>query len=307
MRSVLHIVTKGQACSGMHLVLAAGNPGSTEIRKIGQEAVEMGLTAILGEQEASGIEVPRITLWANSAVDALGVERGGWVEWALRWLHAHGRRSIVRTRHVLARSLVDAIAEMGVGVELEIAHQRARVQRALLDRFADPASALLLQSQNLASRKIPVWARVAPLLPGIHDQETDKSGFEALVRNLIAADLHDATLEVGVLHAQQIFALHEAVGPGGLSAGGLLKLGRFFGLDPVSLLSERPARTTVFQMRRYSATALAHELTRVATRIGLRTNHCGCSTQCHLWPSAAPSAPYLSVVGPDLFAGQLTG
>ena len=310
MVTMLHIVEEGSACAGSQLLIAAGASMARHGRELEKSSVEIELAALLGEYDARGIDVPVVSLWVNSAVDALSIAQGGWLEWAMRWLEGHGRAVIVRTRHILARSIIDCAVEVDAGIELEIAHQQPIVQKALLGAAADSAAALLLQAQHLVSCELAVWVRLAPLFPGVHDEPRV---FTSLVKNIVAADLRSAHLEIGSLLPRQRRALQASVRQGGVSPGGLLKLGRAFGLDPVALLGGYGAEQEPKQrhesarsLRVYRKTALEHGLKRISESVGLQVDHCGCAFQCHLRVGEAKTRPYVSVVGPELFAQELT-
>jgi hypothetical protein len=317
MTSVLHPVTELSACEGLHMVIAAGPPNLEGSRGLDRTGVEIGLASILGEREAKGAKVPVVTLWVNSLGDALAESDGGWLESAVRWLRKHGRQVIVRTRQVLARPIVEAIRDLGGRIELELAHHRPALQAALLGPGAATAAALLLQSQHLVSLGIPVWARLSPLMPAVHDGPTS---FDALARNLIAADVWDVHLEVGELRPRQARALQECVGASGIAPGALMNLGRAFGLDPLRLLGATSdagvGNEPAWRLRRRTAVALESVLRRVAESEGLRVDHCGCSAQCHLATvdtavdgqrGEVHEQPYVSVLGPDLFSDLQAG
>ncbi|WP_106087500.1 hypothetical protein [Enhygromyxa salina] len=235
-------------------------------------------------------------------------EDASWVAHAIAWLGVRGRRVVVRTRVVMPKRVVAALTEAqelnaGVIVELEVAHHKPEVQRALLGDQADPAVALLLQAQHIETLEIPVVARIGPVMPGIHDQP---NGFMPLVRNVEAADVRRVVVVVGQLHAQQIHNLVSCQRE--LTIAGLLELGRAYAVDAMILLGSVPAPAdgAVYKLRARRAQVFAHALERIVTDLGLELPGCGCRSHCEL--VARPStngyaAGYESVMGRDLFAG----
>ncbi|HLT39344.1 MAG TPA: hypothetical protein VK034_23835, partial [Enhygromyxa sp.] len=227
---------------------------------------------------------------------------------------------IVRTRVVMPRSVVSALAEarrkgQAVVVELELAHHKPAIQRALLasasGEQADPVSALLLQAQHLETLEIPVVARLAPLMPGIHDQADQ---FTPLLRNLVGADIRRVVVEVGQLHGRQLREL--VVAQRELSVASLLELARAYGVDPMAVLgaaslSSRPGLraegeddepTRKLKPRR--AQVFAHGLEQIAREHGLRLPNCGCRSHCDVSRTRAANeyaAGYESVMGRELF------
>ena len=304
------------ACDGAH-VLIWGLAGASAAGS----SVETALAEQLAEHELRGSRVPVVTLLSRGREDA------EWIEQAVPWLRLRGRRVIVRTRVVLPRSLVSVLAEAhsarpgSVIVELELAHPKPAIQRALLpssassstkgaSRTAEPAdtvAALLLQAQHLETLELPVVARLAPLLPGIHDQP---NGFAPLLRNLVAADLRDVILEVGHLHPKQLRGLIAAQRD--LTVAGLLELARAYVVDPMVVLGgvEVPADSVqgVHKLKPRRAQVFAHGLEQVARDHdggALRLPSCGCRAHCDLAGSSSTSGhdrPYESVMGRDLFA-----
>jgi hypothetical protein len=282
-----------RACDGEHLAIWGLS---------GQEQLDIVLSELLAERESRGSRIPVVTLLMRAREDA------EWIEHAVAWLALRGRRVVVRTRVVMPKTLVAAIGqahETGAGavVELELAHHKPVIQRALLGQRADAAAALLLQAQHLETLEIPVVARLAPLMPGIHDQD---HGFMPLVRNVEAADVRRVTLEVGHLHPQQ---LHNLAGcQRELSVAGLLELARAYAVDPMVVLggAQLPANAPVHKLKSRRAQVLLHTLERVVREAGLELPGCGCHSHCELVPQRAANsyeAGYESVMGRDLFAG----
>jgi hypothetical protein len=284
-----------KACDGVHLAVR-GLP----------DRPESALAELLAGREYRGERVPVVTLLVRDRHDAEVIPP------ALAWLASRGRRVVVRTRVVLPKAIVGVLAEAheqgaAVVVELELAHHKPVVQRALLGPQADAASALLLQAQHLETLGLPVVARLGPLLPGIHDQAGpgQKVGLEPLLRNVEAADIRRVALEVGELEPQQIAALVRAVRE--LSTAGLLELGKAFGIDPMIMLGAMPVESDeIHRLKPRRAAALVVGLEPMVRACGLELPACGCRTHC------IPSSPraandyeigYESVMGRDLFAG----
>lgn len=297
-----------KSCNGLHLAVG-GLP----------ERPESALAELLAGRESRGERVPVVTLLVRDRREADVIPP------ALAWLTSRGRRVIVRTRVVLAKPIVQALAEAheqgaGVVVELELAHHKPVIQRALLGPQADAAAALLLQAQHLETLGLAVVARLGPLLPGIHDHGDgpgQKVGLEPLLRNVEAADIRRVALEVGELEPQQIAALVRAHRE--LSTPGLLELGKAFGIDPMIMLGAVPitvalpesagperGAASAHRLKPRRAAALAVGLEQLVRACGLELPACGCRAHC------TPSSPraaneyeigYESVMGRDLFAG----
>lgn len=282
-----------RACGGEHLAIWG---------LAGQDQLETALSELLAQRESRGNRVPVVTLLMRQRDDA------AWIERACEWLAARGRRIIVRTRVVMPRSLVSVLHQIhrrGIGaiVELELAHHKPAIQQALLGSHADPASELLLQSQHLETLELPVVARLAPLMPGIHDQP---HGFVPLLRNVEAADVHHIVLEVGQLHPEQIRNLVACQRE--LSVAGLLELSRAYALDSMILLgsSELPADAAVAKLKPRRAHVFLHAFEQMVEDAGLSLPGCGCQAHCELDPSRPVNGyavGYESVMGRDLFAG----
>ena len=286
-----------QACDGEHLAVWG---------LAGKAKPEIALSELLAERESRGRRIPVLTLLMRSREDA------GWIEKATTWLSERGRRVIVRTRVVMPRSLVSILHEnqrrgAGIVVELELAHYKPAIQRALLGAQADSASDLLLQSQHLATLEIPIVARLAPLMPGIHDQP---HGFVPLLRNVEAADIDKVVLEVGNLHPEQVRNLIACQRE--LSVAGLLELARAYTLDPMMMLGsiEPPANGSVRKLKSRRAQVFRHALEQVVEDSRLRLPKCGCHAHCEQTRERASNSyarGYESVMGRDLFAGLELG
>jgi hypothetical protein len=300
MSSSRHAKTLERACDGEHLAIWG---------LAGQEQLDVVLAELLAERESRGSRVPVVSLLMRSREDA------EWIEHAVTWLSVRGRRVIVRTRVVMPKQLVASLAQArqtgpGVVVELELAHHKAVIQRALLGEHADTAAALLLQAQHLETLEIPVVARLAPLMPGIHDQP---NGFMPLVRNVEAADVRRVMLSAGHLHAQQLQNLAGCQRE--LSVAGLLELARAYAVDAMIMLGGPSAQVAdssdapVHKLKPRRAQVFVHALERLAANTGLELPSCGCHSHCELTRVAGTRATnsyeigYESVMGRDLFAG----
>lgn len=292
MSSSAHAKTLERACDGEHLAIWG---------LAGQEQLDVVLSELLAERESRGARIPVVSLLMRSREDA------DWIEHAIGWLSVRGRKVVVRTRVVLPRPLIDAlvVARDGAGavVELELAHHKHVVQQALLGPQADSASALLLAAQHLETLEIPVVARLAPLLPGIHDQP---NGFMPLVRNIEAAALQRVVVSVGHLHPQQLRNL--AACQRELGIAGLLELARAYAVDAMIVLGGAPVddNAPIAKLKPRRAQVFAHALERIVEDAGLQLPPCGCKSHCELGPTRAANgweAGYESVMGRDLFAG----
>jgi hypothetical protein len=294
MGSSNHTKTLERACDGEHLAIWGLS---------GQAQLEVVLAELLAEREMRGSRVPVLTLLMRGREDA------EWIERAIGWLSVRGRRVIVRTRVVLPRSMVSVLAEVKRNasqtpvVELELAHVKPVIQRALLGEQADSVAALLLQAQHLETLGIPVVARIAPLMPGIHDQANQ---FTSLLRNLVGADVRRVVLEVGSLHADQLRKL--AAAQRELSVASLLELARAYGVDPMVVLGGAALEdeTFVYKLKPRRAQVFAHGLEQIARdhdNGALRLPSCGCRSHCELVRRAPNdyAAGYESVMGRELF------
>lgn len=303
MGSPRHAKTLERTCDGEHVAIW----GLSD-----QPQLDLVLAELLAEREMRGSRVPVVSLLMRAREDA------EWIERAVAWLSVRGRRIIVRTRVVMPRSLVAALVEVQRSgsqtptVELEVAHHKPIIQRALLGEQADSASALLLQAQHLETLGLPVVARLAPLLPGIHDQPNQ---FTSLLRNLVGADVRLVVLDVGHLHASQLRKLIAAQRE--LSVASLLELARAYAVDPMivlggaelqdeQLVDKRAGReAAVFGLKPRRARVFAHGLEQIAREHGLRLPACGCRSHCDLGRKRAANdyaAGYESVMGRELFA-----
>ncbi len=293
-RDVRSVIVE-KSCKGLHLAVRGLS-----------ERPEFELAELLAGRESRGERIPVVTLLVRDRRDADVIPP------ALAWLTSRGRRVIVRTRVVLPKPIVRALAdahEQGgdVSVELELAHHKPILQRALLGPQADSAAALLLQAQHLETLRLPVIARLGPLLPGVHDHAGPglKVGFEALLRNVEAADIRRVVLAVGELEPQQVAALVRTQKE--LSTTGLLELGKAFGIDPMAMLGAVPlALSEIRRLKPRRAAALIVGLEQLVRSAGLELPTCGCGTHCALGPPRAANdyeVGYESVMGRDLFAG----
>ena len=295
MEAPRHAKTLERACDGEHLAIWG---------LAGRSQLDVVLTELLAERESRGSRVPVVTLLMHAREDA------EWIEQAVEWLRVRGRRVIVRTRCVMPKPLVSALSGVvraggGAIVELELAHHKPAIQRALLGEQADAAAALLLQAQHLETLEIPVVARLAPLLPGVHDQP---HGFEPLLRNVEGADIRRVVVAAGHLHGRQLQALVAVQRE--LSAAGLLELARAFAVDPMVVLGGSPCEAdAVYKLKPRRAEAFRHGLEQLASSAGFELPGCGCEAHCELAPERAANdyaRAYESVMGRDLFAGLST-
>lgn len=281
--SGIHVLHRSRACEGLHVVLGGQMGGQMDEQGHGR-APELGLATLLGELEAEGARPTAVTLRVARAEDS------GWATAALRWLHAHGRRALVRTSRALPRPLIEGAEASGATVLLELAHHRPEMQRALLGPEATAASALLLQAQHLVQRGIGVVAGLGPLMPGIHDVPGQLA---PLLHHLRAADLHHVHLSVGQLTGARLRAV------AAIDEGLALGLRRAFGVDAGGgeAGSEGPWRLSRL------ARAALHEGVRVLVREhGARVDACGCGAQCLLDGGGRPA--YVPVLAGELFAAS---
>jgi hypothetical protein len=292
MSSSTHAKTLERACDGEHVAIWG---------LAGQDQLEVVLSELLAERESRGSRIPVVSLLMRGREDA------EWIEQAIGWLSLRGRRVVVRTRVVLPKpviaALVAARAGAGAVVELELAHHKVAVQQALLGPQADSAAALLLAAQHLETLEIPVVARLAPLMPGIHDQP---NGFMPLVRNIEAAELRRVVLSVGHLHPQQLRNLAGCQRELGIA--GLLELARAYAVDAMVVLGGAPIPDDVptYKLKPRRSQVFAHALERIVSEAGLQLPTCGCQSHCELGTARAANGweiGYESVMGRDLFAG----
>ena len=280
----LHILQARAGCDGIHVVIGGDRAASDD--------PGLALASLLGEREASGEQIPCVTLLLRHHGDT------AWAGPAVDWLRAHGRRVVLRTAVVLPRQLVQRVRGGDVTVALELAHHRPSYQRALLGAEVDTASALLLHAQHLEAVGVPLVAHLGPLLPGVHDQD---QGVDPLLHNVASADIHDVHLSIGRLTASRLVALSGVASP-----GVLLTLGRAFRLPPELLVSPPDSETVAWRLDPRVSQGLYVGLRRKALDLGLKVDACGCASSCHLAPAPDASVTrgrsYVAVMQPDLFA-----
>ncbi|HEY8378914.1 MAG TPA: hypothetical protein VIK91_20620 [Nannocystis sp.] len=270
------------SCTGLHVIL-----GSRAGAPVPSASPELALAGVLGEFEARGERVTTVTLRLARREDAT------WAEPALRWLTAHGRRVILRSPAVLARSLVLRAKDCEASVVFEIAHQKLEVQRALLGAEAEAASALLLQAQYLRRLGVPVSVWLGPLLAGLHDRP---GHFEPLLRHLVAADLTELHLTTGRLTPARIQAL-----AGALDADTMTAVLRRYGVPPAARSRDAAPTSTGWRLTAQASAALVEGLRGLAERHGMRIDACGCAAHCHRDTRPRELVP---VQGPGLFAAH---
>jgi hypothetical protein len=261
-----------RACEGLHLGVI-GTP---------EDDPCLALASLVGEAESDGAEVRAVTLRLSTHDDA------AWVAVGLRWLHAHGRRPLLRTAVALPRSLIPLAWETGATVVLELAHHKAELQRALCGPEADAAATLLLQAQHLAQIGVPVLVHLGPLMPALHDT---REHLEPLLHHIRAAELGDLHLSVGRLTPGREAAL------GGILPEGVMHaLRRAFGRGdgPIS------EGASDGRMPRLAQVALREGVRAVVRELGLRVDACGCAAACHLDGGHRPA--YVPVIAGELFA-----
>jgi hypothetical protein len=275
MRSGLHTLYRSRACAGEHVV-------------VGGEVVPepaLALAGLLGELESDGSRIP---------VVSLRVARRSDVDWALpalRWLHTHGRRPLLRTAISPPKGLAEVAWECGATVLLELAHHRPAIQRALLGPKADPSAALLLEAQHLAKLGVGVAAHLGPLIPGLHDRRTH---LEPLLRHVRAASIRDVHLAVGRLTPARLMALDGAV-----DEATALAIRRSFGVRAGD--QGESWRGGARQLPRLAAAALREGVRVLVREQGLQIDACGCAALCHLDGGGRPD--YTPLDGGELFAG----
>lgn len=268
------------SCTGLHVLLgsrAGSQAANTE--PVGRvHGPELALAALIAEHEAGGEAVTTVTLRLARSEDAF------WAQAALRWLTAHGRRAILRTARVMPKALVLAARDCGATVLLEMAHHKLEVQRALLGAEADAAPALLLQAQHLRRLGVGVAVHLGPLVAGLHDRPGQ---IDPLVRHIAAADIHDVHLSVGRLAPARAQELIAALGVEG-------------GFE-VSRRYAATSSTGSWRLSALAAESLREAVRGVVVGQGLVVDGCGCANHCHL--DLAERRAYVSVQGPELFAG----
>lgn len=233
-------------------------------RSTSAEAIAFGLGSRLAELEAFGTPIPAVFLEVRRPAEAEALAA------CVPWLAARGRRVLVRTRVVLPRPAVAALAACGGVVALEIASGRAPVQSVLLGAVAAPAERLLLHAQYLSAQGVAVSVALGPVVEGWHEHlELTRP----LWRHIAAADIRDATLWSMPLHSKQRDALRA-----------------FDWVEPF-WAAEGVRAETRLQLVRAS-------LRREAEAAGVRVARCGCPGTCHL--GATPSE-YVPIAAPELF------
>jgi hypothetical protein len=267
------------SCTGLHVVLG-GRPGA--VAASGEawrgQGPEFALATLIAEHEANGEPVTTVTLKLARTEDAF------WAQAALRWLAAHGRRTILRTAKVMPKALVLAARDCGATVLLEMAHHKLEIQRALLGADADAAPALLLQAQHLRRLGVGVAVQLSPLVAGLHDRPGQ---IDPLVRHIAAADIHDVHLSVGRLAPARAQELIAALG---VEAG-----------FEVSRRYAATSSTGSWKLSALAAESLREAVRNVVLGQGIVVDGCGCANHCHL--DVADRRAYVSVQGPELFAG----
>ncbi|MEZ4384439.1 MAG: hypothetical protein R3A79_24130 [Nannocystaceae bacterium] len=275
MRSGLHTLYRSRACAGEHVV-------------VGGEVVPepaLALAGLLGELESDGLQIPVVSLRVARRSD---VE---WVQPALRWLHAHGRRPLLRAAVSPPKALAEAAWECGATVILELGHHQPAIQRALLGPEVDASAGLLLEAQHLIKLGVGVAAHLGPLLPGLHDR---RGHLEPLLRHVRAASIHDVHLAVGRLTPARLRALDAAV-----DEATALGIRRSFGVRAGD--HGESWRGGARQLPRLAAAALREGVRALVREHGLHIDACGCSAQCHLDGGGRPD--YTPIDGGELFAG----
>ncbi|MCA9716248.1 MAG: hypothetical protein KC468_16320 [Myxococcales bacterium] len=255
-----------RSCHGRH-VLLGGEPGPGVDPAI-------ALAGLFTSEEATGAPVVSVSVRLARRADA------DWADAAVRWLHGHGRRVIMRTSVVLPRSLLQALRECDATVQYELAHHRRPFQRALLGAAADAAAALLLQAQHLNQLGVGVVGHLGPVFPGISAAvgagDHACESIEALLRHVAAADVRDVHVSPGVLTAARLAAIEPL-----LDLASKASLRRAFGLGRDQGPSSGPWR-----LRRFTRRALLESVASLARDNGLTVDACGCGFACHLDPNA---------------------
>ena len=297
MTTGLKILKRLSTCRGPGLVVGRGVgteavANAPEDAQMARSSTELAMAGLLAEAEA---ELPPgqpavavVELRATARADA------EWLEPALDWLRAHGRRAVLRTSTVMPRSLVAGLRRARATALLELAHPEVSLQRALLGREASGVPSLLLQAQHLQASEIPVAAVVGPLLPAVHDE----ARLRRLLAHVAAADVRSVHLVVGQLGGGRLSALARA-----LERGDVIALQRAFAIDPRRLdrVLVDPASLPPARLPLPAHLALYEGARRLAGKQGLRVDACGCPAQCHLDPAGARLAP-IPMAGPELFS-----
>jgi hypothetical protein len=282
----MYRLSMGSGLQPLQAFLACSGPAVVLGRRQGAAAPQRGelaLATVVAELDAAG-PAPRVVVLRLADRDD-----AGWVQDAIAWLAARGRRPLVRTVVPLPRGVVEAIRRAGATVLLEIASPDPEVQRALLGPGAESAASLLLHAQHLRARGIEVAAVVGPLLPAVHDERV----IAAMMQHIFAADLVDVHVTVGRLTRARLEALADVLPWPTIAA-----MARAFGIDPNAAdlpeLGIRLPPTANLALRRAAE--------RLADHVGLRIDACGCAAQCQLDPEERP--PFVSVLTSELFPAE---
>lgn len=186
---------------------------------------ELELSGLVGAAEQAGPPVGLVTLAVRDRREIAQIAR------CVQWLGEHGRSVRVQTRVALPRQVVEDLRDLiGVVVVLEVAHARGAIQRALLGEQADTAAALLLWAQHLKAVGIPVRARIAPLLPGVHE----RGQLDPLLRNVAAACVSSVELGGGSLDRDRLVSIADAV-----DSMTLIDLGQALGINTGQLATRQ--------------------------------------------------------------------
>lgn len=243
------------------------------------EEPELELSGLLGAAEQDGSTVTLVTLTVRQRDEVGQIPR------CVRWLVDHGRSVRVQTRLALPRDVVEQLRDLvGLVVVLEVAHARPAVQRALLGEQADTAAGLLLWAQHLKAVGVSVRARIAPLLPGVHE----RGQLAPLLRNIAAACVSSVELGSGTLDRDRLLSIADAV-----DAMMLIDLGQALGIHTGQLATRQIPEGT-FRPAPVTSTFLASMARDAAHGVGLAV----------VRADAAPraGAPLVAVGQAELFA-----
>lgn len=200
----------------------------------------LALAGLLAQLEEAGERVSAVRLLVRRRDDAK------WVVPLVEWLRGREIVVVLRTRVRLRGDLVECLRHEAVPVELELAHHKLELQRALLGGAAESVQALLLQSQHLSGIGVEQTVRFGPLLPGVHDEES----FRRLLALVRGADLHSYDLCVGQLGADALVLLGKELG-----SAQALALTRSFGVSPMVLFEGLEATLRLPALMRRSLVA----------------------------------------------------
>lgn len=240
---------------------------------------ELEVSGLIAAAEQDGPAVGLVTLAVRERREIAHVAR------RVRWLGEHGRSVRVQTRVALPRQVVEDLRDLsGVVIVLEVAHARAEVQRALLGAGADTAAGLLLWAQHLKAVGIPVRARIAPLLPGVHE----RGQLAPLLRNIAAACISSVELGGGSLDRTRLEGIADAV-----DAMTLIDLGQALGINTGQLATRQLPQGT-FRPSAVTETFLRSMARDAAHAVGLAVVRADAAPQ-------AP-APMVAVGQAELFA-----